>query len=288
MLCSELTARPSRRSSFRAKRVSLPMPSITSRRHPLVLTCREARGGGDDQPLLLDGWHLLVEAQAAGITVDAIALGVDPPGAAERRVVETLGDAGSQVVTVSADVLQAMSPVRTSSGVVALARRPEGGITKVFDAMPALIVVAVDVQDPGNLGALVRAAEAAGATGLIAAGTSADPLGWKALRASMGSAFRLPLARVEAVADVVQSARLLEVRIVAFVPRGGTPLARVDLRAPACLFLGGEGPGLTPTLMDAADVQASIPMAPAVESLNVAVAGALALYAAAEQRGAFR
>ena len=264
------------------------MPSITSRRHPLVQTCRDARTGGDDQPLLLDGWHLLIEAQAAGLTVDAIALGVDPPGPAEARVVEALGEAGSQVATVSADVLQAMSPVRTSSGVVALARRPEGGLVRVFDAMPALVVVAVDVQDPGNLGALVRAAEAAGATGLIAAGASADPLGWKALRASMGSAFRLPLARVPEIDDVVSSARLLDIAVLAFVPRGGTPLARDDLRRPVCLLLGGEGPGLGAALVAGADDRVSIPMAPAVESLNVAVAGALAVYAAAEQRGGFK
>ncbi len=264
------------------------MPSITSRRHPLVLSCREARAGGDDQPLLLDGWHLLVEARDAGLVVEAVALGIDPPGPAEAQVVTELAAAGTQVVTVSADVLQAMSPVRTSSGVVALAQRPAGGLTRVFDAMPSLIVVAVDVQDPGNLGALVRAAEAAGATGLIAAGVSADPLGWKALRASMGSAFRLPLARVPEIDEVVSSARLLEVGLVALVARAGTPVARVDLRGPVCLLLGGEGPGLLPDLLDRADVRASIPMAPAVESLNVAVAGALALYAAAEQRGVFR
>jgi RNA methyltransferase, TrmH family len=264
------------------------MPSITSRRHPLVLTCREARAGGDDQPLLLDGWHLLIEARDAGLTVDAVALGVEPPSAAAAQVVAELEAGGTQVATVSADVLQAMSPVRTSSGVVALASRPAGGLTRVFDRMPSLIVVAVDVQDPGNLGALVRAAEAAGATGVIAAGISADPLGWKALRASMGSAFRLPLARVPDIEDVLGSARLLEVGLVAFVPRGGTPLARVDLRGPVCLLLGGEGPGLAEALLEVADVKASIPMAPAVESLNVAVAGALAVYAAAEQRGVFR
>ena len=104
----------------------------------------------------------------------------------------------------------------------------------------------------------------------------------------MGSAFRLPLARVTSVDDVVSSARLLEVSLVAFVPRGGTPLARVDLRRPVCLLLGGEGPGLPASLLDLVDVRASIPMAPAVESLNVAVAGALAVYAAADQRGVFK
>ena len=263
------------------------MLSITSRRHPLVMTCREARAGGDDQPLLLDGWHLLLEAHAAGLAVDAVMVGADGdiPRGREAEVMDRLADSGSQVVTVSADVLQAVSPVRTSSGVVALARRPPDGLVRVFAAEPALVVVALDVQDPGNLGALVRAAEAAGATGLVAAGVSADPLGWKALRASMGSAFRLPIARVPDVDGVVAAAKAIDIRVVALVPRGGTPLARVDLRAPTCLLLGGEGPGLAPTLAALADDRISIPMAPPVESLNVAVAGALAVYAAAAQRG---
>jgi TrmH family RNA methyltransferase len=263
------------------------MSSITSRRHPLVLACREARAGGEDQPLLLDGWHLLLEADAAGVAVDAVMVGagVSPPGGHEAEVLERLAESGSQVVTLSAEVLQVVSPVRTSSGVVALARRPPGGLALAFTAEPALVVVAVDVQDPGNLGALVRAAEAAGATGLVAAGISADPLGWKALRASMGSAFRLPIAREPDLNDVVIAARALDIRLVALVPRGGTPLGSADLRGPTCLLLGSEGPGLPAALSAQADARVSIPMAPPVESLNVAVAGALAMYAAAAQRG---
>ena len=93
--------------------------------------------------------------------------------------------------------------------------------------MPAtapLVVVAVDVQDPGNVGAIVRVAEAGGATGVIAAGASADPFGWKALRGSMGSALRLPVVRATDTADALADARRHGCRIVATVPRGGRPL----------------------------------------------------------------
>jgi tRNA G18 (ribose-2'-O)-methylase SpoU len=100
------------------------LPRITSRRHPLVQACRDARAGGPDELLLLDGWHLLQEAVSAGLAVDAAAVAVEPPerGAADALV--ALADAGAQVVHVTADVLHAMSPVQTSSGIVALARRP--------------------------------------------------------------------------------------------------------------------------------------------------------------------
>jgi TrmH family RNA methyltransferase len=262
--------------------------TIASRRHPLVVACRDARAGGDDQPLLLDGWHLLLEATQSAVEVDAVLLGTAPPGAAERATLDALLERGAQVVDVSADVLQAVSPVRTPSGVVALARRPRADLARVFVPPPALVVVALDVQDPGNVGALVRSADAAGATGLVAAGGSADPLGWKALRAAMGSAFRLPVARSADVYELLAQVRSLGLTVVALEPADGVAPDAIDLTAPTCFVLGGEGPGLPSPVLAAADVRVRLPMRPPVESLNVAVAGALALYAAAAQREARR
>lgn len=266
--------------------VSRTLPDITSRRHPLVQAARDARAGGADQPLLLDGWHLLVEAVAAGIAVDAVAIDRAPAEAAAARALETLSKRGAQVVRASADVLQAMSPVRTPSGVVALARRPETSLARAFAAAPAFVLAAVDVQDAGNMGALVRTAEAAGATGVVAAGMSADPLGWKALRASMGSAFRMPLARTAEVDDVVRAARDAGAAVVALVPRGGVAPQAIDAARPVVLLMGGEGPGLPREVVAGADLAVTVPMRPPVESLNVAVAGALVLYAVAARRPA--
>ena len=108
----------------------------------------------------------------------------------------------------------------------------------------ALVVAAIDVQDPGNLGAIVRVAEAAGASGVLAAGGSANPFSWKALRGSMGSALRLPIASgmtgEEAVADAVQHG----CRVIAAVPRDGISVFDVDLSGPIAVLIGGEGPGL--------------------------------------------
>ena len=136
------------------------------------------------------------------------------------------------------------------------------------------------------MGALVRTAEAAGATGVVAVGASADPLGWKALRASMGSAFRMPLARVDAIGAVVDAARAVRSAVVALVPRDGAAPEAIDAAGPVLLLMGGEGPGLPPEVLAGADLAVTLPMRPPVESLNVAVAAALALYAVAARRPA--
>jgi TrmH family RNA methyltransferase len=145
------------------------------------------------------------------------------------------------------------------------------------------VVVAHDVQDPGNIGAIIRTSEAAGATAFVASTGTADPFGWKALRGSMGSALRLPIARGE-IADALRECRKAGLLTTALVPRGGTPFFDVDFRQPAALFLGSEGSGLPEDISRQADRQVSIPMRGPVESLNVGVAAALVLYEAFRQR----
>jgi TrmH family RNA methyltransferase len=145
-------------------------------------------------------------------------------------------------------------------------------------------VATLDVQDPGNVGALVRAAEAAGASGFVAVGASADPLGWKALRAAMGSAFRLPMARLPDLESLLVAIHAADLQMVALDATGGVAPRDLDLARPTCFAIGGEGHGLPDAVLNRADARLRLPMRAPVESLNVAVAGALALYAAAAQR----
>jgi TrmH family RNA methyltransferase len=174
--------------------------------------------------------------------------------------------------------------VQHPTGVVAIARRLTATLDEVFHRSPQLVLLIADVQDPGNVGAIVRTAEATGATGLVTTPGSADPFGWKALRGGMGSTFRVPIAARHDLRDAASRARRLGIRIFAAVPRGGTDLPRADLRGPCAILLGGEGPGLAPALVGAADEHLTIPMQPPVESLNVATAAAMILYEASRQR----
>ena len=183
-------------------------------------------------------------------------------------------------------MMAAMSPVSTPSGVVAIASRPASSLDHVLAAAPALVVAAVDMQEPGNVGAVVRASEAGGATGAVFCGASADPFGWKALRGSMGSALRLPVASDLSLEHALAGARTAGLRVVATVPRGGERPDALDLREPTLLLFGGEGSGLSADDVAAADARVSIPMCAPVESLNVAVSAALLVYEAARQRRA--
>jgi TrmH family RNA methyltransferase len=259
--------------------------TITSRQNPLVARFRDAARGDAGEVMLLDGAHLVADAIAAQLRIDLAA--VTPASREEVEIqplIAALADAGVSVATVAQPVMDAVSPVRSSSGIVALAARPSIPPDRLYAGPAPLVVVAVDVQDPGNVGAIVRVAEAAGATGVVSAGASANPFGWKALRGSMGSALRLPTFSVADPHSTIAGARKRGCRIIATAPRGGTSVFALDLKGPVAVLIGGEGPGLPPALADAADERVTIPMQAPVESLNAAVTAALILYEARRQR----
>lgn len=262
------------------------MEQISSRRNPLVDTFRDtARGGPGSLDMLLEGEHLVREAVESAMALSVLAVTSRWSQApATHALIAGLSARGTRVVEVAETVMHAASPARTPSGMLAIARRPHASLEALLAAADALTLIACGVQDPGNLGAILRAAEAGGATGIIVTGDGADPYGWKAVRGSMGSAFRMPVATVRDTASVVTAARAARLAAVALEPRAGVSLYDADLRQPCAILLGGEGGGLTPDLIEGADVRVSIPMRLPVESLNVAVAAALVVYEAARQR----
>jgi TrmH family RNA methyltransferase len=261
------------------------MERIASRQNPAVKRFRDVRSGHVDGLVLLDGEHLLDEALRSGVAIDAAAFSNQLLDARLAGLAARTHEAGARVVGVSDRVLAAISPVRHPSGVVAIAVRPRATLAALLDRRPQLVLLLGGVQDPGNVGAIVRAAEAFGATGIVTGESTADPWSWKALRGSMGSTFRLPIVVRQPLAAAAARAKADGVRLLAAVPHGGTVLSQTDLRAPAAILLGGEGAGIGSELLAAADERLSIPMRDPVESLNVAVAAAVIVYEAARQRG---
>jgi len=263
--------------------------TISSRHNPFVQQCRDLARRRDSQhgEVLLDGLHLLSDALAARVPVTAAAASEafwdSPVGAPLARA---LASAGALLYSASPAVLDAASPVKAPTGIVAIARWRPTEVAAVLRPQPALVVAAVQVQDPGNVGAIIRAADAAGATGVIVTAGSADPFGWKALRGSMGSAFRLPVAVGAPTAEVCRDARERGVRVISTSTAGGRGIHDTDLTGPVLLLVGGEGAGLPEDIRAGADELVTIPMRAPVESLNVAVAAGVMLYEAYRQRRA--
>ena len=234
--------------------------------------------------VLLDGEHLVDEALRANLTLDAVAFSEDAVAGRLAPLAERVERRAARIVAAPAAVFDALSPVRSPSGVVAIAELRAATLDAALAGRPQLVLVLAGVQDPGNVGAVIRTAEACGATAVIADAQSAHPFGWKALRAAMGSAFRLPVVVDADVADVIARLKAADVMVQATVARDGTPLPTVDLRQATAIVLGGEGAGIPDDLLAMTDGRITIPMAPSVESLNVAIAAALVLYEASRQR----
>jgi TrmH family RNA methyltransferase len=264
------------------------MRRISSRQNPIVRAYRElaASAPADGSRLLLDGSHLVQEARAARLTFEHVAVtAMHAESDTEiAALAHTLARDGVDVAVVTEAVMAAISPVRTPSGVVAIVRRAPVMLASICQHPRAMIVAPVDVQDPGNLGALLRAAEAGGATGAVVCGASALPFSWKAVRGSMGSVLRLPLVSGVLPEDLMAAAAKSGIRAIASVPRGGTAPDAIDWSGRVLIFVGGEGPGLVEEVIAACDERVTIPMQAPVESLNVAVAGALLVYEARRQR----
>ena len=146
-----------------------------------------------------------------------------------------------------------------------------------------MVVISAGLQDPGNLGTIARSAEAFGATGMLLGERSVSQWNWKALRASAGSMFRLPVAKVELVA-AVREAKMRGLRILASSSHKGTIISRVDFRRSVALLVGNEGSGLPKDVFAQADEIVVIPHSPKVESLNAGIAASIVLYEAARQR----
>jgi TrmH family RNA methyltransferase len=189
------------------------------------------------------------------------------------------------VHVTSEATLDALQDSRSPQPVVLVVGRTPPTLDAVVGGTkgPRLLVVACGVQDPGNLGALLRTADAAGATGFVATEGSASLTHPRAVRASMGAIFRLPAVDAS-LAEVLEQVRGRELTVAGADARGTLTYDAADWSVPVALFLGGEGAGLPRAAVDALDLRIAIPMAGGVESLSVNAAAAVLLFEAARQR----
>ena len=242
----------------------------------------EARPEKDGAPMGVEGPHMVEEALRSGLAAEAVL--VSDSGERHLTRLRRSLHAKTPVLRTSDRLFAAVAATETPQGIAALVEPPHWRAADLLGAA-ALVVVLAGVQDPGNVGTIVRAGEAFGASGVIACAGTAHPFGPKAVRASAGSVFRLPTLAGWRPADLLAELRKRGLHQLAAVTSEGPAPVESDLTQPCALWIGSEGSGLPEEVRGAADGPVRIPLRPTVDSLNAASAATVLLYEAARQRG---
>jgi TrmH family RNA methyltransferase len=229
----------------------------------------------DEEEVLLETPHLIEDAIRSDIAITTVVVELNPRPALQPLLKRVPGNARRYEVT--SKLFPQLTSTESSAGILAMAKAPRWKEADLFIAERPLLLVLAGIQDPGNLGTILRSAEAFGASGVLATKGTVSPFNSKAIRASSGTVFRLPVLRDLSPAGVKSLLRRRHVALLASVPRGGKSLDEVDISQPAALALGSEGAGL-PRELEEAGQRVSIPIATRVESLNVASSASVMLY----------
>jgi TrmH family RNA methyltransferase len=259
---------------------------ISSRTNARVKELRAAFAGNSRLSgglVAIEGDHLVEEAVRSGVEFKTVFV-------SEGRGVPQVVPRGVEAVRLKEDVFRSAMETQAPQGIAALFSPPQFALEDVVGSVgsAALILVAAGLQDPGNLGTLVRSAEAFGATGVLTTPGTVSVWNQKALRASVGSVFRVPVVAV--TASELKELKRRGVRLIGAVGSNGvgvTASHEMDFRGACAVMIGNEGNGLAAEWLEICDARVTIPCPGPVESLNAAVAGSLLLYEASRQRSVF-
>jgi TrmH family RNA methyltransferase len=267
---------------------------IEGRHNPLVKQLRQAFSRAElteSGDCAIEGLRILEEAIRSGLRFSAVFFRESAKDRAERL----LPQIGAQVETLLLPdkLFDSLVPSESPQGVAALVRLKEFSLDDVVEEerlQVGPIVVLAGLQDPGNLGTILRSSEAFGSAGVILGEGTVSPFNSKVVRASAGSVFRLPIihgqgkAATSKLEEVSEKLRAQGVRLIATSSHKGTPLDQANLKGAAAIFFGNEGAGLPREVMAKMDEVVAIPHTAQVESLNAGVAASIVLYEAARQR----
>jgi RNA methyltransferase, TrmH family len=245
----------------------------------LAFSRRELTASGE---CAVEGVRIIEEAIRSGLRLRAVF--VSESG--QERAARLLPQVGSHVETVLVPdrLFAAAAPSETPQGVAALVHMKTHSLAGILGSSSSgLLVVVAGIQDPGNLGTILRSAEAFEAKGVLLGEGTVSPYNSKVVRASAGSIFRAPVVKVELEAAIARM-RSEGIRLIAASSRKGTPLPGADLGGGIAIFIGNEGAGVDKKLVSAMDELVMIPHSPRVESLNAGIAASIILYEAARQR----
>ncbi|HEY0367509.1 MAG TPA: RNA methyltransferase [Pyrinomonadaceae bacterium] len=260
---------------------------ITSRDNSLLRQARAVRDGKIDELIFVEGLRLCEEAERSHLNIDAVIVSEELLRK-ERAAHATaeLSRVSKRSASVSEKLLESISYTKTPQGIVVLAERPESSEDRLATSVVAtpLLVVLHQINNPVNVGAILRTAEAAGATGVITTKNTSDPFSPKSLRGAMGSAFRLPIWSGPSFEEAVEWCRGRGIVTACADAEADTDYTDLDWTRASALFLGPESTGFTAQELMNADRRVKIPMKGLAESLNVSVAAGVLLFEASRQR----
>jgi TrmH family RNA methyltransferase len=259
---------------------------ITSRANPLIkslhlLKGREKRRESD--LFICEGMKLVEEAVKSGSEIKHILIS---PRFNESKIKGIIPDRieGLKVINTTDSVLDYLSDIVTHQGIIAVAKKRFWKEDDLFKGDYGIIIFLYMLQDPGNLGTIIRVAEAGGAKGIVLVKGTVDLYNPKVVRATMGSIFRMPVARIDSADNFIKKAKGLGYRCIGLFPSEKNEYFKEDLTGPIVLAFGQEGSGLPDEIGRLMDVKINIPMAGSVESLNVALSAAIMIYEGFRQR----
>lgn len=260
---------------------------ITSRDNSLLRRARAVRDGKIRESIFIEGLRLCEEALRSNLQIEAVIYSEQIANKDRAvKLIRHLESVAEKSASVSEKLLESISYTKTPQGIVALASRPSitvGEFETGQNGNPLLVIVH-QINNPVNIGAILRAAEAAGATGVITTPGTTDPFSPKSLRGAMGSAFRLPIWPEVEFQSAILWCQINNVETLCADVNATNSYTQVDWRKPSALILGPESAGLSRDEIALTDGSVRIPMKGATESLNVAVAAGIILFEASRQR----
>lgn len=257
---------------------------VASRQNALVKELRRAFSSGERTPdgcCAIESIRIVEEAIRSGLRFRAVFFRQSSQEVA-NRLLPQLG-AHVETLVLPDDVFAGAVATETPQGVAALVKLKTFELEDALRPHEPLLLVATGIQDPGNLGTMLRSAEAFGASGVLLAERTVSPFNPKTVRASAGSVFRLPVISVK-VEEALPALRGRGLRLIGSSSHKGTPADEADLSGPVALFIGSEAAGLPRELISQMDEMVIVPHAARVESLNAAMAASVLLYESSRQR----
>jgi TrmH family RNA methyltransferase len=259
-------------------------PTITSKDNARLKFARAVRDGRDRSAIFVEGKRLVSELLRSPLKPLSVFISEESNDRYPELVDELFRNPTGEIYFVASRVFESIADTENSQGIIVLANRPKPRALETEKAADGLFVYLKKVNNPSNLGAVLRTAEASGAVGIITSPGSTDPYMPKALRASMGSAFRMPVFTNIELADAIRILKGSGIRAIAADINGTKSYAESDWRGGRMLVLGSEAEGLEAEELGLVDETVVIPMENGVESLNLAVSAGIVLFEAKRQR----